>query len=53
VQEKLEEAYARSGFEKLLVMSQFGTLPDELARKSIAIFAKEVIPRLRRGRPSA
>lgn len=47
VREKLEEAYARSGFQKLVVMSQFGTLPDDLARKNIELFAKEVIPHLR------
>ena len=47
VREKIEAAHARSGFQKLVMMMQFGTLPDELVRKNIQIFAEEVIPQLR------
>lgn len=47
VRERLLEAQSRSGFKKLIVMTQFGTLPDALVRKSIQIFAEEVIPQLR------
>jgi alkanesulfonate monooxygenase SsuD/methylene tetrahydromethanopterin reductase-like flavin-dependent oxidoreductase (luciferase family) len=47
VASKIKEAQSISGFEKLIVMYQFGTLPDELARKNLQIFADEVAPKLR------
>lgn len=47
VRNKLAEAQERSGFKKLIAMTQFGTLPDELARKNIKMFADEVIPYFR------
>lgn len=47
VRAKLEEAHAQSGYKKLICMMQFGTLPDELVRKSTQMFADEVMPKLR------
>jgi alkanesulfonate monooxygenase SsuD/methylene tetrahydromethanopterin reductase-like flavin-dependent oxidoreductase (luciferase family) len=47
VREKIEEAHARSGFEKLVCMIQFGTLPPELVSKSLQMFSEEVMPKLR------
>lgn len=47
VARKIKEAQAVSGFKKLIVMFQFGTLPDELVRKNLQAFAEEVIPKLR------
>jgi len=45
--EKLQEAQSISGFEHLIVMAQFGTLPDHLTRKNIQMIAEEVMPHLR------
>jgi alkanesulfonate monooxygenase SsuD/methylene tetrahydromethanopterin reductase-like flavin-dependent oxidoreductase (luciferase family) len=47
VREKIERAHARSGVKTLVPMIQFGTLPDALVRKSVEMFAKEVMPKLR------
>ena len=47
VREKIEAAHARSGFEKLVCMIQFGTLPPELVSKSLQLFAEEVMPKVR------
>lgn len=47
VASKIKEAEAVSGFRKLVVMFQFGTLPDELTRKNLQCFAEDVIPKLR------
>jgi alkanesulfonate monooxygenase SsuD/methylene tetrahydromethanopterin reductase-like flavin-dependent oxidoreductase (luciferase family) len=35
-------------FGNLLVMCQFGTLPAELTRKNLELFAREVMPALKR-----
>jgi len=47
VREQIEKAHARTGFKKLIPMIQFGTLPDQNVRKSVQMFAEEVIPKLR------
>jgi alkanesulfonate monooxygenase SsuD/methylene tetrahydromethanopterin reductase-like flavin-dependent oxidoreductase (luciferase family) len=44
---RIEEYKAISDFDSLLVFSQFGTLPAELTRKNIEMFAKEVMPHFR------
>ena len=44
---KIEEAHARSGMKVMVPMIQFGTLPDALVRKSVELFAKEVMPSVR------
>ena len=54
LREKLEKYQAEIGFGYLLPAMQFGTLPHELVRKSVEMFAKEVIPHFRaRGRSAA
>ncbi|HWK38926.1 MAG TPA: LLM class flavin-dependent oxidoreductase [Hyphomicrobium sp.] len=45
---QIKEAQAVSGFEKLIMMYQFGTLPDDLARKNLQLFAEDVMPQLGR-----
>jgi alkanesulfonate monooxygenase SsuD/methylene tetrahydromethanopterin reductase-like flavin-dependent oxidoreductase (luciferase family) len=47
VREQLAAHQDRSGFDLLLPMLQFGTLPSELTRKNMELFAREVIPFLR------
>jgi alkanesulfonate monooxygenase SsuD/methylene tetrahydromethanopterin reductase-like flavin-dependent oxidoreductase (luciferase family) len=49
VRAKLEEYHAQIGFGHLLSLLQFGTLPAELTRKSMELYATEVIPKLRSG----
>jgi alkanesulfonate monooxygenase SsuD/methylene tetrahydromethanopterin reductase-like flavin-dependent oxidoreductase (luciferase family) len=46
VREKLEAAHARTGFNNLVCMVQFGTLPDALVRKNIQALSEEVLPKL-------
>ena len=48
LREKLERHHNEIGFGYLLPTMQFGTLPHELTRKSIELFAKEVIPHFRK-----
>ncbi len=47
VREKLEQYQKEIGFGHLLTLLQFGTLPAELTRKNMEIYAKEVMPHLR------
>jgi alkanesulfonate monooxygenase SsuD/methylene tetrahydromethanopterin reductase-like flavin-dependent oxidoreductase (luciferase family) len=47
VRESLAEYHSQIGFGHLLTMLQFGTLPAELTRKNMEIYAREVIPHLR------
>ena len=47
VAEKLAGFQDRAGFNILLPGLQFGTLPAELTRKSMQMFAAEVMPLLR------
>jgi alkanesulfonate monooxygenase SsuD/methylene tetrahydromethanopterin reductase-like flavin-dependent oxidoreductase (luciferase family) len=44
---KIEEMRDKTGVGLMLPMCQFGTLPDDLAKRSIERFASEVMPRLR------
>jgi hypothetical protein len=46
---KAFEAYRDDmGFGNLLVLCQFGTLPADLTRKNMELFAREVMPALKR-----
>ena len=45
--EKIETIHANNGFRIMVPMTQFGTLPDELVKKSTQMFAEEVAPKLR------
>jgi alkanesulfonate monooxygenase SsuD/methylene tetrahydromethanopterin reductase-like flavin-dependent oxidoreductase (luciferase family) len=47
VREKIEAVHARTGFRIMVPMTQFGTLPDDLVKKSTQMFAQEVAPHLR------
>jgi alkanesulfonate monooxygenase SsuD/methylene tetrahydromethanopterin reductase-like flavin-dependent oxidoreductase (luciferase family) len=47
VRAKIEEMRDKTGLGILLPMFQFGILPDALARRSIEMFAAEVMPHLR------
>ena len=47
VRAKIEEMRDKTGLGILLPMFQFGILPDTLARRSIEMFATEVMPHLR------
>ena len=47
VREKIEAIHAKTGFRIMVPMTQFGTLPDELVKKSTQMFAEEVAPKLR------
>jgi alkanesulfonate monooxygenase SsuD/methylene tetrahydromethanopterin reductase-like flavin-dependent oxidoreductase (luciferase family) len=46
VRRRLIECHARAGFENLLVMPQYGTMPAHLTEKNIRLFAAEVLPAL-------
>ncbi|MGH7091475.1 MAG: LLM class flavin-dependent oxidoreductase, partial [Stellaceae bacterium] len=47
VQAAIERMRDKTGFDILIGMFQFGVLGDELARRSIELFAAEVMPHLR------
>jgi alkanesulfonate monooxygenase SsuD/methylene tetrahydromethanopterin reductase-like flavin-dependent oxidoreductase (luciferase family) len=47
VAQQLETYQKKVGFGKLIAMTQFGTLPHDLTVKSMQLFAREVMPRLR------
>ena len=47
VRQQLEQAWGEMRFEHLLSMLQFGTLPGALTDKNMALFAHEVMPKLR------
>ena len=44
---KLREYHNQIGFGHLLSLLQFGTLPAELTRKNMELYAREIIPKLR------
>lgn len=48
VRERLESYIKELGVGNLLGLFQLGTLPTELARKNMTLFANEVLPHLRR-----
>lgn len=47
VRARLADYHGEIGFGHLLAMLQFGTLPAELTRKNMELFASEVMPHLR------
>ena len=47
VRERLAEAQKQIGFNHLLPLLQFGTLPHELTMKNATLFAEQVMPQLR------
>jgi alkanesulfonate monooxygenase SsuD/methylene tetrahydromethanopterin reductase-like flavin-dependent oxidoreductase (luciferase family) len=47
VRARLEEYHGQIGFGHLLTLLQFGTLPAELTRKNMELYATEVMPHLR------
>ena len=47
VRSRLEQYQTEIGFGHLLTLLQFGTLPAELTRKNMEIYASEVMPHLR------
>ena len=48
VAERLEREYeAVGGFGELIALMQFGSLPDDLTRKNLELFADEVLPEVR------
>ena len=47
VASRIRELHERTGFRLMVPMIQFGTLPDDLVRKSTKLFASEVAPALR------
>lgn len=52
VRSKLEEYHSEIGFGHLLALLQFGTLPAELTRKNMELYANEVMPYLRQKSPA-
>jgi hypothetical protein len=42
------DAHRLLGFQNLLCLMQFGTLPRDLTEKNIKMFAKEVMPALQK-----
>lgn len=52
VRSKLEEYHSEIGFGHLLALLQFGTLPAELTRKNMELYASEVMPYLRQKVPA-
>lgn len=47
VRQKLEDYHSQIGFGHLLSLLQFGTLPADLTRKNMELYANEVMPKLR------
>ena len=47
VLEKIERVRDQTGLENLIVMPQFGVMPDEFAKRNMELFASEVMPKLR------
>lgn len=48
VKKSFQDYWADMRFGNLLVMCQFGTLPAELTRKNLELFAREVMPALKK-----
>jgi len=53
VAQQLETHQKKIGFGNLIAMMQFGTLSHGLTKRSMELFARKVMPRLRRGRTEA
>ena len=47
VLEKIERVREKTGLENLIVMPQFGVMPDDFAKRNMELFASEVMPKLR------
>jgi alkanesulfonate monooxygenase SsuD/methylene tetrahydromethanopterin reductase-like flavin-dependent oxidoreductase (luciferase family) len=47
VLEKIERVREQTSLENLIVMPQFGVMPDEFAKRNMELFASEVMPKLR------
>jgi alkanesulfonate monooxygenase SsuD/methylene tetrahydromethanopterin reductase-like flavin-dependent oxidoreductase (luciferase family) len=47
VLEKIERVRDQTGLENLIVMPQFGVMPDDFAKRNMELFASEVMPKLR------
>jgi hypothetical protein len=47
VRKKFQDYWSEMRFGNLLVMCQFGTLPADLTRKNLELFAREVMPALK------
>jgi alkanesulfonate monooxygenase SsuD/methylene tetrahydromethanopterin reductase-like flavin-dependent oxidoreductase (luciferase family) len=47
VLEKIERVREQTGLENLIVMPQFGVMPDQFAKRNMELFASEVMPKLR------
>src|ERR1700758_2333657 len=45
VREKIERVRDQTGLENLIVMPQFGVMPDEFAKRNMELFASEVMPK--------
>jgi alkanesulfonate monooxygenase SsuD/methylene tetrahydromethanopterin reductase-like flavin-dependent oxidoreductase (luciferase family) len=47
VRQRLLEYQKRLGFGKLVTLLQFGSLPADLTRRNMELFAREIMPALR------
>jgi len=47
VVERIRAAHAELGFGIMIALLQFGTLPHDLTKRNMEMFAKEVMPQLR------
>lgn len=47
VRERIEKMRDATGLQNIIAMLQFGTLPEHLTRRSMEMFASEVMPKLR------
>ena len=48
VKNALEKHWSEMRFGNLLVMCQFGTLPADLTKKNLELFARDVLPALKK-----
>jgi len=48
VRREITKAHREMGFQELMVMLMFGTLPADLTEKSIRLFASEVLPAIQK-----
>ena len=46
VRDTLTQRHRQAGFEQILIMPQFGTLPADLTENNIRLLASEVVPAL-------
>ena len=48
VKNSFEKHWSEMRFGNLLVMCQFGTLPADLTKKNLELFARDVLPALKK-----